>query len=180
MWRRSRPLARVRSSAVAGLEQLTPLVLVQATPDAVGLAEVHGVVEALALHGALAADRLGPRLADVAVLASFRVGRREEQGRLRTPACRTRPPRVECVDGHGLSSPNDRASRGAEPTRIAPDLTRGQTSPCASGPAPGSPRLHPRGARPRGPTPRPTPPSPVDRPGSGSPGWCGPASARRG
>jgi len=31
-------------------------VLVETTPDAVGLAVLHGVVEALALHGALPAD----------------------------------------------------------------------------------------------------------------------------
>src|SRR6478752_4594827 len=92
-------------SAVAGLEQLAAFVLVQPAPDAVRLTEVDRVIEAFSLHGALAADGLGPRLTHLAVLAPFRVGRREEQGRLRAPACRTCPPRVECVDDHGLSSP---------------------------------------------------------------------------
>src|SRR5215213_692623 len=95
-------------SAVAGLEQLAPLVLVQAAPDAVRLAEVDRVIEALALHRALATDRLRPRFADVAVFAPLGVRRRKEQGRLRTAACRTRPPRVECVDGHGPPSPSER------------------------------------------------------------------------
>src|SRR5262245_28744705 len=117
------------------------------------------MVETLALHRALAADRLGPRLAHVAILTTFGVGRREEQGRLRTPACRTRPPRVECVDDHGQPSPF-RASRGAEPTRTDPDLTRGQIRQGAvsraswsggCGRAPGSPGRHPPAARPPGP-----------------------------
>src|SRR5882757_8374621 len=55
-----------------------------ARPDAVRLAEVDGMVEALALHRAFATDRLGPRFADIAVFAPLGVGRRKEQGRLRT------------------------------------------------------------------------------------------------
>src|SRR5689334_25442766 len=82
------------ASAVARLEHLASLVLVEPAPDAVRLAEVHGMVETLALHRALAADGLGPRLAHVAILTTLRVGRREEQGRLRSPACGTRPPGV--------------------------------------------------------------------------------------
>src|SRR5690242_2237329 len=156
MWWAGAPAAL--ASAVARLEHLAALVLVEPAPDAVRLAEVHGVVEALALHRALAADGLGPRLAHVAILSTLGVGRRKEEGRLRSPACRTRPPRVECVDDHGQPSPF-RASRGAETTRKNPDLTRGQirivavsraTSTDGCGPARGSPGLRPPAARPPG------------------------------
>src|SRR5689334_6748592 len=50
-------------SAVEPCKQLAPLELVQPTPNAVGLANAHGVLEAGLPHPALLADRLGAGLA---------------------------------------------------------------------------------------------------------------------
>src|SRR5262245_22900210 len=107
MWPPRRIAAFGARSAVARLQQTAPFVLVQTAPDPVRLAELHRVVETLALDRTLPADRLGARLAHVAVLATFGVGRREEQRRLRPATRRTRPPRVECVDDHGPPPPSE-------------------------------------------------------------------------
>lgn len=59
-------------------EELSALRLGQATPDTVGLANLQGVVEALALDGAGGAEGLGGRLALFPRLATFPVGMEED------------------------------------------------------------------------------------------------------
>src|SRR5581483_193642 len=85
---RRRPDVRPRCGAlVRGLfEERPALVLVEPAPDAVRIAYLQRVLQAVAPHPATAADRLGPRLTGVACPLRLRYRRREEQRRLGSPA----------------------------------------------------------------------------------------------
>ena len=212
--RRPRPRPAGRDSAAEAacsrwLEQAAPLVLVQATPDPVRVADAERVVEARGPDPAAAADRLGPGFAGVARALGLGHRRREEQRRLRSsargvalpglldspyaahpappPGCsvgRNLPPRtgraqgpVSPVDRSGPSG-SGLAPPGGPPRRRRRVPNRCQR--CGAGHAPGSRgRRRPR-ARPRAPGPRPPRPARSRRVRSGSPGWSGPASGRRG
>src|SRR4029453_363163 len=82
-------------SAGASGQELAALVLVEATPDAVGLPHQQGVLAALDQHRAGAADRLGGRLPGPPLLLSLpmvggeaQVGARPLAGRRVLPADR--------------------------------------------------------------------------------------------
>src|SRR5207248_11001866 len=67
---------------------------VQAAPDAVGLANLDGVVEAGLADRARGADRLGPLLALFLLVLALHVGGREEHGRLGPAAGSLHLPRI--------------------------------------------------------------------------------------
>ena len=66
----------------AGLEQSAPLGFVQATPDAMRLTDLEGVLEALVADVAHGSDPLGACLAFESVRLAFELWRREEDLRL--------------------------------------------------------------------------------------------------
>jgi hypothetical protein len=68
------------------VEERSPLDLVEATPDAVGLAGPERVVEAVRRDGTSPADRLGEPLTGEPHLFPFEVGRREERCSVVAPA----------------------------------------------------------------------------------------------
>jgi len=79
-------------SADPPLGYLSPLHLVQAAPDAVGLTDANRVLEAVHPNRARLADRLGPLLALQLLLFAFRVSRWEKNFRLGPTACRLQLP----------------------------------------------------------------------------------------
>src|SRR5690606_21977237 len=82
-----------RRSAIG--EEVLALGLVEPTPDAVGLADPDGVVEAVLLHRAGGADLLRPGLALELLLLALEHRRREEDGGVWSPA---RGPQLPILD----------------------------------------------------------------------------------
>jgi hypothetical protein len=75
-------LKRVASAGAKGStlsQHLTTLLLVQAAPDAVGLADLKSELEAGLPDGTPSADRLGPELAGGFLLTTLEVAGGEEQ-----------------------------------------------------------------------------------------------------
>src|SRR5437763_12566672 len=72
------PLASRRPLPEPAGEDLLALDLVEATPDAVGLADADGELQARLLHGADLADGLGPGLTGFLLVLALEVRRGEE------------------------------------------------------------------------------------------------------
>jgi hypothetical protein len=80
--------ARVkRPAATPSGKQLLALDLVEAAPDAVGLTDAEGIVEAVLLDPATLADLLGPPLALELLFLALELRRGEEHRRLGSSAC---------------------------------------------------------------------------------------------
>ena len=97
-------LGRRRASAGAALEDLLALVLVQAAPDAVGLTDPDGVLEAVLLDDTGRADVLGAVLPLDLVFFALGMRGREEDRRLRSPA--GRPSLPSLPQSSSLHSPS--------------------------------------------------------------------------
>ena len=97
---------RERLPHVTG-EKLLALELVEATPDAVGLADAEGVLEAGLADRARGADRLGPGLACLLLLLALELRRREEDGGVRPATGRFQLPELLGTLRHWRHPPSE-------------------------------------------------------------------------
>src|SRR5262245_15942008 len=88
------------------------------------LADPERVLEALLPHCTLEADRLGPTLASVALVAAFGAARWKEQRRLRAATCGTVTPGVERPHDHGEPLPSQGMVSRSRPLRDRRPLPR--------------------------------------------------------
>src|SRR4051794_32469075 len=93
--------ARQGGSAVTLGDQLLALELIQATPDAVRLADPYRVVEAGFAYRTRCADRFGPALACFFLILALEVrGRKEDCGLRSAARCLDLPEILELLDAH--------------------------------------------------------------------------------
>ena len=103
--------------------------LVEPAPDAVGLVDANGVVEAGAADGADGADRLGALLAGLALVLALDVRRREEHRGLRSLARRSVPPRLRnpmCLHPPSLPPACYRTAPLVAQTRVRSNICAGE------------------------------------------------------